>query len=114
MIWPMPEMFELKEILAIPINKDKIEQRHELMLSIIPERIRNKHKYENSRLAKQSKDNELVRRKKHSIYFREKDPNTELWTMRNLPVRSDSSVLRIEGCSKHTERLKRSKMLVFC
>jgi hypothetical protein len=107
MIWPMPEMFELKEILAIPLNKDKIEQRHELMLSIILERIRNKDKYESSRLAKQSKDNELVRKKKDSIYFREKDPKTGLWTtIRNLPVRSDSSVLRIEGCSKHTAEVK--------
>jgi hypothetical protein len=109
MIWPMPEMFELKEILAIPINKDKIEQRHELMLSIILERIRNKDKYESSRLAKQSKDNELVRRKKDSIYFREKDPKTGLGTISNLPVRSDSSVLRIEGCSKHTAEVKEIK-----
>ena len=74
----MPDMFELKEILAIPLNKDKIEQKHELMLSIILERIRNKDKYENSRLAKQSKDNELVRRKKDSMYFGMTDPSTGL------------------------------------
>jgi hypothetical protein len=109
MIWPMPEMFELKEILAIPLNKDKIEQRHELMLSIILERIRKKHKYESSRFAKQSKDNELVRKKKDSIDFGEKDPNTGSWTFNNLPVRSEPLVLRIEGCSKHTAEVKEIK-----
>jgi hypothetical protein len=105
----MPEMFELKEILAIPLNKDKIEQRHELMLSIILERIRKKHKYESSRFAKQSKDNELVRKKNDSIHFRAKDPNTGSWTFNNLPVRSEPLVLRIEGCSKHTAEVKEIK-----
>jgi hypothetical protein len=44
MIFPQPELFELKQLLAIP--KNDIEKRHEFMLSIIKDRLDNANKYE--------------------------------------------------------------------
>ena len=44
MIFPQPELFELKQLLAI--SKNDIEERHEFMLSIIKERLDNADKYE--------------------------------------------------------------------
>jgi len=43
-IRPQPEMFELKQSLAIPIVD--IERRHEYMLSVIRDRIVNRDRYE--------------------------------------------------------------------
>ena len=43
-ITPPPQMFELKQLSKIPISE--LEKRHEFMLSIINDRIRNKAKYE--------------------------------------------------------------------
>jgi hypothetical protein len=48
-IKPQPDLFEIKQVLAIP-RKD-IEQRHELMLSIIKDRIDNADKYESERFS---------------------------------------------------------------
>jgi hypothetical protein len=47
---PQPDMFELKQLLAIP--RKNIEARHEYMLSIIHDRIDNADKYENERFSK--------------------------------------------------------------
>lgn len=41
---PQPEMFELKQALAIPL--EDIERRHEYMLSVIRDRIENRKRYE--------------------------------------------------------------------
>jgi hypothetical protein len=43
-ILPQPELFELRQVLAIP--KEDIETRHEYMLSVIKDRIDNAEKYE--------------------------------------------------------------------
>jgi hypothetical protein len=43
-ILPQPELFELRQVLAIP--KEDIEARHEYMLSVIKDRIDNAEKYE--------------------------------------------------------------------
>jgi hypothetical protein len=43
-IRPQPEMFELKQALAIPVTD--IEQRHGYMFSVIQDRIRDKDRYE--------------------------------------------------------------------
>ena len=43
-ILPRPELFELRQVLAIP--KEDIEARHEYMLSVIKDRIDNAEKYE--------------------------------------------------------------------
>ena len=43
-ILPQPELFELRQVLAIP--KEDIETRHEYMLSVIKDRIDNTEKYE--------------------------------------------------------------------
>lgn len=43
-IKPQPTMIELKQVLAVPI-KSKLEQRHELMISIIRDRIENRQTY---------------------------------------------------------------------
>jgi hypothetical protein len=47
---PQPDMFELKQLLAIP--KKSIEARHKFMLSIIHDRIDNADKYQAERFAK--------------------------------------------------------------
>jgi hypothetical protein len=47
---PRPDMFELKNVLAIP--KRNIEARHELMLSLIRDRITNAEKYRKERFSK--------------------------------------------------------------
>jgi hypothetical protein len=49
-ISPQPDMFELKQLLAIP--KRNIEARHEFMLSVIRDRINNADKYEKERFSK--------------------------------------------------------------
>jgi hypothetical protein len=49
-ISPQPEMFELKQLLAIP--KKNTEARHEFMLSVIRDRIDNAAKYERERFSK--------------------------------------------------------------
>lgn len=41
---PQPEIFEIKQVLKIP--QSKIEQRHDLMISMICDRIKNRDKYE--------------------------------------------------------------------
>ena len=43
MMLPQPEIFEIKQVLSI--QKSKMEQRHELMLSMIHDRIKNAEKY---------------------------------------------------------------------
>jgi hypothetical protein len=43
-ILPQPELFELRQVLAIP--KEDIETRHNYMLSVIKDRIDNTEKYE--------------------------------------------------------------------
>ena len=43
-ILPQPELFELRQVLAIP--KKDIEARQEYMLSVIKDRIDNAEKYE--------------------------------------------------------------------
>ena len=43
-ILPQPELFELRQVLAIP--KEDIEARYEYMLSVIKDRIDNAEKYE--------------------------------------------------------------------
>jgi hypothetical protein len=43
-ILPQPELFELRQVLAIP--KEDIEARHEYMLSVLKDRIDNAEKYE--------------------------------------------------------------------
>ena len=47
---PHPDMFEIKKVLAIP--KKNLEARHDLMLSIIRDRITNIEKYANERFSK--------------------------------------------------------------
>jgi len=47
---PHPDMFEIKNVLAIP--KKNLEARHDLMLSIIRDRITNIEKYANERFSK--------------------------------------------------------------
>ena len=49
---PQPDIYEIKQILQIP--KSKFEQRHELMLSMIYDRIRNADKYEKEHYSKYS------------------------------------------------------------
>jgi hypothetical protein len=53
---PQPDMFELKQLLAIPYAntkaKNNIEERHEFMLSVIRDRIDNADKYEKERFSK--------------------------------------------------------------
>ena len=43
-ILPQPELFELRQVLAVP--KEDIEARHEYMLSVLKDRIDNAEKYE--------------------------------------------------------------------
>jgi hypothetical protein len=50
-IIPQPDMFELKQVAAIPVPED-IEERHELMISIILDRIRNAATYEQQHFSK--------------------------------------------------------------
>jgi hypothetical protein len=47
---PLPDIFEITQVLAIPTNK--VEERHELMLSIIRDRITNIEKYKKERYSK--------------------------------------------------------------
>lgn len=47
---PQPDLFEIKNVLTIP--KKKMETRHELMLSIIHDRIVNADKYKKERFSK--------------------------------------------------------------
>ena len=53
---PQPDMFELKQLLAMPPPFPKsvkyLEARHEFMLSVINDRIRNADRYQVERLAK--------------------------------------------------------------
>jgi hypothetical protein len=49
---PQPEMFELKQALAIPIAD--IERRHEYMLSVVRDRIENRDRYEREYFEKYS------------------------------------------------------------
>lgn len=60
-ILPQPELFEIKQVLAIP--KKNVESRHEFMLSIIKDRIANANKYEQERFSKYSKYDGDGRRK---------------------------------------------------
>jgi hypothetical protein len=50
LIRPQPEIFEIKQVLGIP--KDKMEQRHNLMLSIVHNRINNREKYRREHYSK--------------------------------------------------------------
>jgi hypothetical protein len=83
---PQPDMFELKQVLAIPLSN--IEARHEIMISIILDRIRNKEKYEKEYFLKYSKYSE-ARRKRNPV------------EARYLPRRKNKEkiLLRMEGCN---------------
>lgn len=50
---PNPDIFEIKQVLKIP--KSKIEERHELMYSMMRDRMINKEKYEREHFLKISK-----------------------------------------------------------
>jgi hypothetical protein len=49
-IKPQPDIFEIKQVLVIP--KNKIEERHELILTIVRDRITNTEKYKKERYSK--------------------------------------------------------------
>jgi hypothetical protein len=67
-IRPQPDIFELKQALAISITD--IEQRHEYMFSVIQDRIRNKDRYEKEYFKKYS-NWFYVRLKTKDIVFEE-------------------------------------------
>lgn len=69
MIRPQPEIFEIKQVLKIPY-KTKMEQRHDLMLSIIHDRIENKEKFEKEYFSKYSTYEYIDSRRKMSSYHR--------------------------------------------
>lgn len=60
-IKPMPDVFELKQVLAIP--QTDIEARHKVMLSIIHDRITNKEKYIKEHYSKFEKHEQASRSK---------------------------------------------------
>jgi hypothetical protein len=86
---PQPDIFELKQVLAI--SASDIEARHELMISIILDRIRNKEKYEREHFSKYSKYSE-ARRKRNPV------------EAGYLPRRRNKEgvLLKVKGC-KHEE-----------
>lgn len=90
-IKPEPDIFEIKQVLKIP--KSKMEERHELMLSIIHDRVTNAEKYEKEHYSKFSRWSE---RSKTSNY-RMNLPIGEL--LHNVNVRR-----RMSGC-KHKEEV---------
>lgn len=49
-IRPQPDIFEIKQVLTIP--KNKVEERHELILTIIRDRITNAENYKKERYSK--------------------------------------------------------------
>jgi DNA-directed RNA polymerase subunit RPC12/RpoP len=59
MMIPSPDLFELKQVNEIPLssndNNNELERRHDLMLSMIKDRIDNKDEYEKERFSKYGK-----------------------------------------------------------
>jgi hypothetical protein len=60
---PPPDMFELKQVAAIP----KLEKRHELMLSIIEERLANHERYRSERIPRYSWDESVGLQTKENV-----------------------------------------------
>lgn len=87
---PLPDIFEIKQVLAIP--KNKVEERHELMLTIIRDRITNIEKYKKERYCKYGIDYYGEINSKHLHYAYAGDHNRRIRAM-------------IEGCN-HEDTLE--------
>jgi hypothetical protein len=100
-ILPQPEIFEIKQILKIP--REKTEQRHDLMLSIMRDRIENQDKYEREHFLKYSKLRYYPRDKMHDYYVYRYFYGPLIKSNVNLGLRKTIQLKRIKGC-KHEEK----------
>jgi hypothetical protein len=90
MMLPQPEIFEIKQVLSI--QKSKIEQRQDLMLSMIRDRISNAEKFEKEHSSKFS-----YGRKKRSLY--------DVCSQQGLGNYRERARRRMKGCN-HREDLE--------
>jgi hypothetical protein len=94
MMRPQPEVFEIKQVLKIPY-RIKMEQRHDLMLAMIHDRIENKDKFEKEYFSKYSTWEYVDSRQKMSMYQRFFEKGIRRQIVRR----------RMKGC-KHGESLQ--------
>jgi hypothetical protein len=102
-ILPQPEIFEIKQILKIP--RQKIERRHDLMLSIIQDRIKNQEKYEKEYYSKYSKFRYYPRDRmdhNYDIYTYYSDYISLIQGKGPTKFMEKIQIKKIEGC-KHEE-----------
>jgi hypothetical protein len=104
-IRPEPHTFELKQALQI----SDIEQRHDYMISVILDRIRNQSKYEQEHYGKISKYHEYRTKYENSKKLFEGTTSGKWYkptrSIRNAGKDDPNHSLRMEGC-KHEDTMK--------